>query len=104
MRLTRVLKNKVEQELKAKLRQDYLDRKKKAIDEIKEYLMTIATADIQNILTKYNMDTDNVYGGHYSEILMFFPQHIENAKEWKKIKKTKPTGKRKRIKCLKIVK
>lgn len=94
MKLTRVLKAKVEKELNAKRlelnkqgRQDYYDKQEKASKEIKEYLITVTTTEIQKILAKYNMDTDKVMTEHeyYNEVLCYRPHQIKNTKELEKI-------------------
>jgi hypothetical protein len=94
MKLTKVLREKVLRELNDKrlslnkeAGRDYKDRKDKASEEIREYLQTVATAEIQKILAKYNMDTDNVITDQnlYTEILDYRPGRITNNAECKKI-------------------
>jgi hypothetical protein len=96
MKLTRVLRAKVEKELNDKrlelnkqALQDYRDRQDKASEEIREYLQTVAVAEIQKILTKYNMDTDKIMSdyNYYNEILDYRTHCIVNKEEWNKISK-----------------
>lgn len=94
MKLTKALREKVLRELNDKrlslnkeAERDYKDRKEKVSEEIREYLQTVATTEIQKILAKYNMDTDNVMTDQYlyTDILDYRPNRITNHAECKKI-------------------
>jgi hypothetical protein len=94
MKLTKVLRAKVEAELNEKrqelnklAQQDYFNRQQKATDEVRNYLKTVVVEEIQKILTKYNMDTDKIMTDNecYNDIIDYRSCKIRNAKEWTKI-------------------
>lgn len=96
MRLTKVLRAKVEKELNEKRRsldkkakQNYQDRKEKATEEIQEYLKTTVVTEVQKILAKYDMDTDHVISdqAYFNEILAYRPHYIANQTEWSNLQR-----------------
>lgn len=93
MKLTKVLRDKVEKELTAKrnevnkqARADYDKRKKQAQAEIEEIISNILP-DIKEVLEDYGMDTDNIYDTTYYGIIKFNARLIENKIEIEEIER-----------------
>lgn len=92
MKLTRVLRDKVEKELDAKrheinkqARADYEERREKAIKEIDYLIENTLKPSIEIILAKYGMDTNNIYNTQNCNIVKLYAYNVENIIEYKKL-------------------